>query len=79
MPTVTISNLSPETFDALNQMAAENHRTVEDEILAILEYDLRDPAREDWVSELAALGKRYNVKTANPSSRNDSSEHIVFE
>ena len=59
MPAVTIRNLPEATHRALKQRAADNGRSTEAEIRAIIESAVRPPQRVRLGSELAAIGREF--------------------
>jgi antitoxin FitA len=59
MAVLTVRNLPDETHRALRIRAAENGRSAEAEVRAILEDVVRPQARLKVGSTLAAVGKRY--------------------
>ncbi len=61
MAVVTVRNLPEETHRALRLRAAQNGRSTEAEIRAILEESVRPKDRILIGSELAALGDKYGV------------------
>jgi antitoxin FitA len=58
MPDVTVRDLSEETFRMLQVRAAEHARSVEAEILFILEEVVRPKDRVKIGTELAAFGRK---------------------
>jgi plasmid stability protein len=56
---VTIRNLSEETHRALEVRAARHGRSIEAEILSILEDAVSNKARVKIGSELAAFGRKF--------------------
>jgi plasmid stability protein len=62
MPAVTIRKLSEETHRALKVRAAENGRSTEAEIRAILDDAVRPEKRVRMGDELAALGRRIGLR-----------------
>ena len=71
--------VSPETYEALKLMAAENGRTIEDEVAAILEYEFRDTAAEGLGSALSALGRRFNLRKGDVQPNSEHPGSVVFE
>lgn len=61
MSAVTVRNLSDETHRALRVRAAQNGRSTEAEIRAILEEAVRPKERIKIGSELAAFGDKYKL------------------
>ncbi|MFA7340899.1 MAG: antitoxin [Candidatus Obscuribacterales bacterium] len=64
MAAVTVRNLSDETHRALRVRAAQNGRSTEAEIRAILEEAVRPKERVKIGSELAAFGDKYEIDLA---------------
>lgn len=58
MAVITVRNLPAATHQALRIRAAQNGRSTEAEIRAILEKAVRPPERVKLGSELAAFGQR---------------------
>lgn len=65
MAAVTIRNLSEEAHRALKIRAAQNARSTEAEMRAILEAAARPEGRLLLGTALAAIGKKYNVTRAD--------------
>ncbi|MBH0239805.1 FitA-like ribbon-helix-helix domain-containing protein [Methylobrevis albus] len=65
MADVTIPDLSDEAYRALNLHAAQNDRSVEAEILAILEAAVRPEGRLRLGTALAAIGQKHGVNSAD--------------
>lgn len=61
MAVVTVRNLPDETHRALRVRAAQNGRSTEAEIRAILEEAVRPKERIKIGSELAAFGDKYDL------------------
>jgi len=61
MAAVTVRNLPEETHKALRVRAAQNGRSTEAEIRAILEEAVRPKERIKIGSELAAFGDKYKL------------------
>lgn len=61
MAAVTVRNLSDETHRALRVRAAQNGRSTEAEIRAILEEAVRPKEQLKIGSELAAFGDKYKL------------------
>jgi plasmid stability protein len=55
MPSVTVKNIPPELYERLKQAAAENHRSVNKEIIACIENAVRQtrPGRPEQILSLA--------------------------
>ncbi len=68
MASMTIRNLPEETHQALRMRAAQNGRSTEAEVRAILEATVRPQDRLKIGSVLAAFGDRYklDVLSAEP-------------
>jgi antitoxin FitA len=67
MATVTIGNLSAETYRALKLRAAEHGRSTEAEARAILDEVVRPEGRLKIGAQLAAFGRRFggvDIETA---------------
>lgn len=65
MAAVTIPDLSDEAYRALKLHAAQNNRSVEAEILAILEAAVRPGDRLQMGTALAAIGQKHGVTSAD--------------
>lgn len=61
MGNITVRNLPDETHQALRVRAAQNGRSTEAEVRAILEAAVRPQERVKVGSVLAAFGDRYNL------------------
>lgn len=79
MVTITVPDISPETYEALKGIASENGRTIEDEVIAILEYELRDMDAEGLGSALSALGKRSNLEQEEITPNSEHTGRVAFE
>ena len=62
---LSIKNVPEETASKLRQRAERNHRSLQGELMAILEYAATEPS----VSRASAAGARYEVET--PAARAD--------
>lgn len=79
MAVVTVRNLPEETHRALKLRAARNGRSTEAEIRAILEEQVRPPARLEIGSELAAFGRRFGGIDLTAPREQTSTEPADFE
>jgi plasmid stability protein len=61
MASITVRNLPDETHRALRVRAAQNNRSTEAEVRAILEAAVKPKDRLKIGSELAAFGKKFKV------------------
>jgi len=66
--TITVRNLPEETHQALRVRAAQNGRSTEAEVRAILESAVRPQDRMKVGSVLAAFGDRYKLDDLRTSS-----------
>jgi antitoxin FitA len=79
MATLTVRNLPEETHRALRVRAAENNRSTEAEVRAILEEVVRPKKRLKIGSELAAFAKKYGGLELNIRRDRTPIEGASFE
>ena len=84
MPAITVRNLPSETHRALKVRAAQNGRSTEAEIRAILEAAVRPPDRIRLGTALAALGRRvglsnHDIEVTNQARDKAPAEPIKFD
>ena len=80
MGAVTIRNIPDDTHEALKARAARNGRSTEAEIRHILQEAVRPAPEYGLGSELAAIGRRFNVTTEFENLRDQApAEPIVLE
>lgn len=65
MAAVTIRNLSEETHRALKVRAAQNNRSTEAEMRAILEAAVRPEGRLRLGTALSEIGRKYGITNAD--------------
>jgi len=79
MSTITIRNLPSETHRALKVRAAQNGRSTEAEIRAILEAAVRPPDRIHLGTALAALGRRVGLSNEDIEVTNQARDRTPEE
>jgi plasmid stability protein len=71
MAAVTIRKLPDEVHRALKARTAQNHRSMEDEICAILEAAVRPPDRLLMGTVLANLSRKFGLTNADVEALED--------
>jgi antitoxin FitA len=79
MAVVTVRGLSPETHRALKVRAAQNGRSAEAEIRAILDGAVRPTARVKIGQQLSAFGRRFEGVDLDISRGAAPAEPAIFE
>lgn len=79
MASITVRNLPDETHRALRVRAAQNGRSTEAEVRAILEEAVRPKKRLKVGSELAAFGDKHKLDDLNVQRETEAPQIASFE
>jgi plasmid stability protein len=66
---ISIKNVPAEKVEILKQRAKANHRSLQGELMAIIDQVVKEPARAITFDELAEHGRRLGLSTPSEATR----------
>jgi plasmid stability protein len=66
---ISIKNVPPETVEILKRRAKANHRSLQGELLAIIDQAVAAPGRTMTLDQLAEQGRRLGLNTPDEATR----------